>query len=362
MPPEWFAIDGPWLVATLKARRDALADIAVKYHHHLAARVDVYLTNQSERVEAKRLGNGDMEVTVRILGKDGAPGAPSFHRVFDGKETEEVRFYGLDGNDTVVVTGGSKGPRVRMIGGRGNDTLDATGAGNAKLSDSEGQNRAVEAQDDDRPYHPPPPPKNAPWIPPRDWTRETWGMPWVSYSGDLGVFLGYGIQTERFGFRKSPYSTAHRVRAGWSFNQQSGRADYAGEFRRENRGSYFGLFAYASGVEVLRFYGFGNDTDATGQDQDFYKVNANQFVLYPTFKVPFAKKGLLTLGPAAKYTHSDEDKDQFINEAKPYGVGEFGELAVHGVLSWDGRDQASLPAQGSLRGGARPPTSRSSGT
>src|SRR6185369_2898746 len=149
-------------VSEMKARRDALPDIAAKYHHHLGRDVDVYLTNQSERVEAKRLGNGDMDVTVRMAGNDGAAGTPTFHRVFDGQETSEVRIYGLGGNDTVVVTGGSKGPKVRLIGGAGNDTLDATGADNAKLSDTEGQNRAVDAGNDDRAYTPPPPPKNAP--------------------------------------------------------------------------------------------------------------------------------------------------------------------------------------------------------
>lgn len=346
MPPEWFAIDGPGLLATLKARRDGLTDIAAKYHRHLAARVDVYLTHQSERVEAKRLGDGRMEVTAFVLDKDGQPGAPSFHRVFDGQETKDVRIYGLSGNDAVTVTGGSKGPRVRLIGGSGNDSLDATGAGNAKLSDSEGQNRAVGAKEDDRTYAPPPPPKNAPWIPPRDWTRETWGIPWVTYGGDLGVFLGYGIQTERFGFRKTPYATAHRMRAGYSFEQKSGRADYAGEFRRENRASFFGLYAYSSGVEVLRFYGYGNDTAVTTTDDDFYKVNANQIVLYPSFKVPFASKGLLTLGPALKYTQSDEGKDQFINEVQPYGVGHFGQVALHGVLSWGGQDNLVFPRKG----------------
>jgi len=345
MPPEWYAIDGPQLVADLKARRDALPDIAAKYHRHLATRMDVYMTNQPERVEAKRLANGDMEVTVGILGKDGAFGAPYFHHVFDGKETREVRFYALDGNDSVVVTGGKKGPRVRMIGGNGNDILEAAGADNAKLSDSQGQNRAIDAKSDDRPYDPPPPPKNAPWIPPRDWTRETWGIPWFRYNGDLGVLLGYGIQTETFGFRKSPYSTAHRVGAGWAFNQQSGRADYAGEFRRENRGSFFSLYAHASGVEVLRFYGYGNDTSST-EDEDFYKVNANQFLLYPSFRIPFAGKGLLTLGPAVKYTQSDESKDQYINVVRPYGVGNFGEVALQGVLSWDGRDSVVFPRRG----------------
>ena len=66
MPPEWYAIDGARLSADLKARRDALADEAVKYHEHLAAVVDVRLTNKSERIEAARRANGDTEVTVRV--------------------------------------------------------------------------------------------------------------------------------------------------------------------------------------------------------------------------------------------------------------------------------------------------------
>jgi outer membrane protein assembly factor BamA len=286
-----------------------------------------------------------MEVSVHVLGPDGQPGRQTFHRVFDGKETQEVRFYTYDGDDTVKVTGGQKGPRVRMIGGNGDDTLDAAGADNAKLSDSDGRNRAVDASVDRRPYTPPPPPKNAPWIPPRDWSRESSGMPWVSYSGDLGVFLGYGVETHSFGFRKDPFADSHRVRAGWSFAQSNGRVDYTGEFRRENRGSSFGLYAYASGVEVLRFYGFGNETEAPG-DQDFYKVNAQQYVVYPTFRVPFGRRGLVTIGPALKYTRSNEDNDQFINEAKPYGVGRFGAGAVHGILSWDGRDSTVFPRRG----------------
>ena len=44
------------------------------------------------------------------------------------------------------LTGGHDGPKVRMLGGNGDDALEASGAGNAKLSDSEGQNRAIEAK------------------------------------------------------------------------------------------------------------------------------------------------------------------------------------------------------------------------
>ena len=359
MPAEWYAIDGARLSADLKSRRDLLADAALKYHEHLAAVVDVRLTRKSERIEAVRRANGDTEVTARVIGPDGQPGPPTFHRVFDAKETKEIRFYTYDGNDTVKVTGGHDGPKVRMIGGNGDDTLDASGAGNAKLSDADGQNRAIDAKDDSRPYDPPPPPRNAPWIPPRDWTRETVRTPWVSYDGDLGVFVGNGIETHGFGFRKAPFANSHQVRAGWAFKAASGKVDYTGEFHRENRASYFGLYAFASGVEVLRFYGFGNETEAPADDQDYYKVNARQTLLYPTFHVPFGKRGTFTIGPALKYTDTDEDKDQYINTVNPYGSGSFGELAVHGVLSWEGRDSKTFPRRGfftAVRGSYFPKT------
>jgi hypothetical protein len=346
MPAEWYAIDGARLTHDLEARRELLPDEAVKYHAHLSAVVDVRLTNKTEQIEADRRANGDTEVTVHVVGSDGKPGPPTFHRVFDAKETHEIRFYTYDGNDTVKVTGGHDGPKVRMIGGNGDDTLDAAGSDNAKLSDSDGTNHAIDAADDSRPYEPPPPPKNAPWIPPRDWTRETVGVPWISYNGDLGVFLGYGFETHDFGFRKSPFASSHQVRAGYAFNAKNGKVDYTGEFHRENKASYFGLYAFASGVEVLRFYGFGNETQATAGDKNYYKANAGQLLLYPSFHLPFGKRGTFTIGPAMKYTDSNEAKDQFINLAQPYGWGKFGEVGVHTVLSWEGRDNQEFPRRG----------------
>ena len=178
MPPEWYAVGGARLVSDLRARRERLPEVAQEFYEHLAQRVDVYMTNRSERIEAARRPNGDMEVSVRVLGPEGQPGDTTYHRVFHARETEEVRFYALGGNDVMALSGGKKGPRVRMVGGKGDDTLDANGGGNAKLSDSEGRDRALAADLDDRTYHAPPPiSQNAPWIPPRDFTRETWGTP-----------------------------------------------------------------------------------------------------------------------------------------------------------------------------------------
>jgi hypothetical protein len=343
MPPEWYALDGKRLEVALRARRDALPEAAEKYYQHLAGRVDVYMTDRPERVLASRKPNGDMEVTVSV--EDGGGESSTFHRVFHTSETEEVRLYAQGGDDKVVVTGGRRGPRVRMIGGTGADTLEATGAGNAKLSDSDGRNQATGAAHDDHPYRAPAPPKNAPWIPARDFTRETWLTPAFSYDADVGLFLGYTLRQERFGFRRTPHASGHRLTGGYAFQQKGGHVEYDGDFRRENSRSSFGVQAYASSVEVLRFYGFGNETEAT-EGQKYYRVHANQYLLYPSFRLDFGAGGAVRVGPALKYTSNDEDRNEHINRVNPYGVGGYGALGAHAQVSWDGRDNKVFPRHG----------------
>jgi len=344
MPAEWARIDGPRLIADLKARRDALPAVAETYYRHLADRVDVYMTDRSEHVEARRSRNGDLSVSIAILDADGRPGPPYFERVFHADQTEEVRLHALSGNDTVVVTGRGHRPRLRVIGGPGDDRLDAREGDAARLSDSSGHNQALGAELDAREYVPPPPPKNAPWIPPRDWGSETWTMPWVSYNGDIGVFVGAGLEHRNFAFRKDPYSARQVLRAGYGFGAQRGRVDYAGEFHRENRSSVWGLRSFASGLEVLRFYGFGNETTNPG-NKDFFRAEATQFLVYPSISLRFGETTSLTLGPALKYTRT-RSEETLVNQLEPYGVGSFGALAVHAVLAHDGRDDVQYTRRG----------------
>ena len=242
MPPEWYAIDGARLVKDLRARRDGLPEVAEEFYLHLAKKVDVYLTHRSERIDAVRTPGGDMEVSVRsrsALGPAGSDHVPP--RV--PRERDRRGALLRAGRRRLLV------PYRRRSGARACAWSEARattrstrrGSGKAKLSDSDGRNRALAADLDDHPYHAPPPPKNAPWIPPRDFTRETWGTPLAAYNADLGVFLGYAVQHQRYDFRKSPYASSHRVSGGWAFGQEGGRVDYLGDFRRENRSSYFSL-------------------------------------------------------------------------------------------------------------------------
>jgi hypothetical protein len=342
LPEEWRRLDGARLGPILKARRDALPDIAERYYRHLAGRVDVYMTKKPEVVQARRLPAGDLDVQVAFVGSEATPW---FQRRFQARDTHEVRLYTLDGDDKVVVSGKDGGIRVRVVGGPGADTLEA--GGNAKLSDEGPGSRVSGASLDDEPYTPPPPPANAPWIPPRDVGTETWTVPWVSYNGDLGVFLGMALEHTRFGFRKHPNSSHHIVRAGYAFGQKQGKVEYQGEFRRENRSSSWALNAYVSGVEVQRFFGLGNETVNTG-DVDFYKVSSSELLFFPNYRITLGDRATLGIGPAFKYSRNDEDEDQLINELKPYGSGRFAESGLHAALAYDARDSAAFTRRGFL--------------
>ncbi|HSD26536.1 MAG TPA: hypothetical protein VLL75_04485 [Vicinamibacteria bacterium] len=358
MPPEWYPIDGPRLIEAMKRRRDKLVEEADRYYLHLAGQVDVQGTDANEIAHVRRLEGGAVQVEVARAGEQGAEAKPYFSRRFVPGETAEVRLYLRGGNDRVVVEGKEGGVKVRAIGGVGADVLDDSKGGGTRLYDSEGQNKVVEGPGtglDDRAYEPPPGPKNAPWIPPRDWGRDWFGLPWAGYSTDYGLFLGGGFATKSFGFRQNPYASQHALKAGWAFGASQPSAVYEGTFHRVNSRVTAGLLARYSGLEVLRFYGFGNETQPQ-EDEDQNKVRQKQAVFAPSLTLPVAGPVDFTLAPVVQYADTEQGT-LFIDEAKPYGYGEFGQVGGWARLRVDTRrslreDSLQLPLRG--EGGGYP--------
>ena len=227
------------------------------------------------------------------------------------------------GDDRVEVEGATDGITVRVIGGDGSDVLE-TKTGGTHFYDSVGDNRVSEGSAwDKRPYTAPPGPASAPWIPPRDWGRDLFFIPWASYGSDEGVFLGGGYTRVGYGFRKNPWASQQTLRAGWAFGAQQPKVDYRGEFHLADSNVRLGLKTFYSGLEVLRYYGFGNDTSSE-LDDDFYKVRQRQFVVVPSVTFPLAGSLDLTVAPALQYA-STEDADDLVTQDGPYGSGNFGQ-------------------------------------
>ncbi|HEY2941389.1 MAG TPA: hypothetical protein VGN09_03045, partial [Vicinamibacteria bacterium] len=346
IPEEYYRRDGARLVHALKARRDNLPAEAARFYRLLARDVYVEGTDQAEAVQVRRLEGGDVEVT---LSPDGG-GPPFFRRRLHPSETSEVRIDVRGGNDRVTVTGRRAGAIVvRVVGGGGEDVFDDSAAGGTRFSDSAGV-RLVPGPGthlDTREYVPPPPNKNAPWIPPRDWGRQTITQALVGGNPDIGVFLGFQLDTRAFGFRQDPYANRQIIRAGYATTARSGRIEYEGEFRRSNSPLFTSVFARASGIEILRFYGFGNETVNAGPDR-FFKVKQDQLVLEPSVGVFVTPRLTLSVGPRVKYAKTNLDPDRFITAVQPYGVGKFGEAGVGGSLRFDGRDHPANATRGFL--------------
>ncbi len=361
MPPEWYAIDGARLVAAMKRRRDTLPEAADRFYRHLAGQVDVQGTNASELAHVRRLEGGAVEVEVARHGEDGTAGKPYFSRRFVPGETEEVRLYLRGGNDRVTVEGPRGGIRVRAVGGVGDDVLDDSKGGGTRFYDSEGQSKVVKGPGtawDRRSYEQPPGPKTAPWIPPRDWGRDWFLLPWAGYSSDYGVFLGGGFATRGYGFRQQPFASQHTLKAGWAVGASQPKIDYTGEFHRANSRVTTGIAAYYSGLEVLRFYGFGNETSPEEND-DRNKVRQKQVVFSPTLTLPVAGAVNFTVAPALQYAQT-EAGDRLVDAQKPYGYGDFGQVGGWARLRLDTRRGLAAPRPAPPGGpcAGRPPDTR----
>ncbi len=356
LPPEWYAIDGARLVAALKRRRDTLVEEADRYYRFLAQKVDVQCTNASEVVHVRRLEGGAVQVDVSGRGERGEEGKPYFSRRFVPGETRTVRLYLRGGNDRVVVEGKGGGIRIHVIGGPGDDALDDSKGGGTRFHDFQGHDRVAKGpgtSQDDRPYTPPPGPRNAEWIPPRDWGRDWFYLPWAGYSTDYGIFLGAGFATRSYGFRQQPFGSQHSFKAGWAFTANQPSVEYQATFHRANSRVTTGLLATYSGLQVLRYYGFGNDTKPE-PDDSLNKVRQKQVVVAPSLTLPVAGPLDFTLAPILQYAQTEQG-DRLIDQQKPYGYGDFGQVGGWGRLRLDTRralrkSSVQLPLHGEAGG------------
>ena len=341
LPKEYLALDGEYLTEALKGRRQRLPAAADKFYELLAREVEIHLTDVSEVVEVDRSERGD-SVEVRV---SAGGGEPYFRRRFLDRETGEVRIYARGGDDRLASQGtGAGGIQVRFIGGTGNDTVDDSRGGRTHFFDHEGQNRLVEGpgtKDSNKPYEHPKDRRNYLLV---DWGSRKQFMPYVAAGDDIGVLLGGQMEWIDYGFRKHPWASRHRLRAAWSFGAQGYRAEYGGQWQHTNSRKREGLFARASNVEIVRFYGFGNETTAD-QPDDFYDSEVTQVLLQPAFRFGLEKVELW-VGPRAQYQKTRGETDTFLGVSSPYGVGEFGQGGLTVRFDADGRKRTRAATTG----------------
>src|SRR5213593_2908824 len=178
------------------------------------------------------------------------------------------------------------------------------------------------------------------------WRPRTAPLFGVSYSPGIGLVIGAGLIHTRYGFRALPPSARLRAEAAYATGARTYRVDVAAELRRPGPPTVFNIELHASGLELTRFYGVGNETDGSLPDS-VYRVRQQQVVLLPAASIPLAPRLRLTAGPFLKYSHTPDDPGTLLGTTGPYyGAGDFGEGGARVLLDFDTRDHPAAPARG----------------
>ncbi len=339
LPPSYGEAERTKLTGILRTRRDDLQREARRFYEFLAREADVHSSDAAELVAVRRSPD-TLHITIA------QPGKPArFDRHFTGSETKEVRLYLHGGADRVSVEGEGGGPGLHIIPGGGDDTVKAGSGSNGMLVSAD--NRGADVVDgvsaDRRPF-----------VPAhfgdslglqRDWGGFPRALTWFSYGPDIGLFLGGGVAFYDYGFRKYPYASRIAVRAGYSFGANTGRIEFRANVPRRNSHTEWGVLARASGIETVRFFGYGNETESTEPDE-FYRIEQRQLLLAPFITFGAYTKTSLSFGPVVEYLHTELDDERLVGQTVPYGTEPFGQVGVQSTFTFDGRDNDAWPTGG----------------
>jgi len=179
-----------------------------------------------------------------------------------------------------------------------------------------------------------------------EWRPRTVPLYGVGYSPEVGLLVGAGLMHTRYAFRALPPSTRLTAAAAYATGARTYRVNFAGEFRRPLAPATVAVDLYASGLEILRFYGLGNASTASGPDS-VYQVRQTQFAIAPTVSVPLAARLRFAAGTIVKHAHTHPDSGSLLLAAGPaYGSGDFGTAGARTLLELDTRDHPTTATSG----------------
>lgn len=379
MPPEMFQKEGTALANTLRARRDHFHAAAAEFYLNMAKVVEIRGSNKSEYLEVAR--HGDDATEVWMFKRDKTTGEKKvddllFHRLFNNHETRELRIFLFDGDDKAVVTGqATSSPIIRVVAGDGQDELidssrvegyflDLTPIPDAEIStyfyDEGKKTTVVESPSTCFSSSKRPPPANdtLKYEPPVEDRGHDWRFgPIYGFNSDEGLLFGGGPILYEFGFDADPFVYRLDLRVGYATVNRF-NAEFTSDFYTLIPGAHLSINARGSGLEVLKFFGIGNETPFSHQraDEGFYKVRQQQYSINPELGVTLFPKVEMHVGTQYKFvrterTNGDDDdtNDSTFLNSQPtpiYGTEDIAVPKIYAGLTLDTRNSAAFPTRG----------------
>jgi hypothetical protein len=238
----------------------------------------------------------------------------------------------MGGADRIVLRGGSqKGPRLRIAGDSLDVVPDSAGTSAVSFEPALAFPRFVDSAGvESLRLH----------------GTRTGFATWLNFNSDLGLLVGGGPVFTTFDPGYTPWKRRIRIRAGFATTPADGALDFRGEFRRRHSTAYVRLDAKLSAIEVLKFFGYGNETPRT-EANDFYRTGQRQFILAPTLVASVRGQGSLEVGLIGKLVRTDTTSTTLISQQQPYGTrGDFNQLGFQAYIRHDSRDATTFARRG----------------
>ena len=309
LPPEVFPISGPEIIAKLKSRRNRLEQFASEYYHFLAKEVELVGTTGADIFELLPQQDGTLEVHAYAAKEDGSKGTRYYLRRLLPGETEEIRVFGLDGNDVYTVGGGNSSITIRLVGGPQNDSYTIDGGTEVHIYDSRNQtvHRSAAARlhlSSDTAVH---------RYQYDAFVYDKKGIsPTVFYSREDRIYAGISYKATDYKWRRSPFASKHELFVRYSFNQNAFNLGYEavvhqfmGKWSLLVNGTY-------DWVRWTNFFGLGNETEQLTNDRDFYRIRSQDGLGYLGFRRGIGKQSSITITPFYETIKLLKDTGRFL--------------------------------------------------
>lgn len=273
----------------LKGRRTNIKDIAMRYYHYLSELVILTGTDKDDFIEIHRTEGKETHVKIsRII--DGEKGEVILDRTFNKEITKELWIYGLDDDDIFEASGKASNPmKIRIIGGQEHDTYRIKNGRRIKVYDHKSKKNTIEENngakiDFSDTYN------NNLFDFNKNIIKVGSITPTMGYNPDDGFLLGISKIATKKGFHRNPFTTQHKINAGYYFATGGLSFDYKGEFANLY-GDWNLLTTALLTTENFsnNFFGYGNETVNNDDvlNLDFNRVKTSIYAV----SIGLSKKG-----------------------------------------------------------------------
>lgn len=368
MPQRMYDLEGQNIESKLRERRNGLTEASNDFYFLCAKFVDVRMSHKNEYAVVERSNDSSVDLTIWKRDKNNGEkkGEPIFRRKFFADETKEVRLHLLGGDDYVNVTGDvDHSIDIHIDGGEGKDEIVdrsivrgytlgilpvPTSETKTYIYDSgkkteflTGSSSCVITRKFDEPVS-----DTVRYEPGRDYGHDFRPLGVAAYNSADGIVIGGGQTLFGYDVRYDPYHYKMELSAAYATGHNAFRVDYRGNFRTYDMRLSYLLDVRLSGIEVLRFYGMGNEVPlpVSHIEAEYYEVTQGQYIFHPQLKFDLANRFSLNGGAIVKHSDIILRDSTFVKSLLPYGASNMTIGSVHTGFEYDSRNHEIFPTIG----------------